>query len=195
MKAEMTQTEATVIKGVHHGAFRCRDAEQTRWFYEDVLGLRLEGGVVIEHVPGTKQRDPYMHLFFRMANGEYIAFFDAPGSAGEDAFEPKHGFDVHWAFEVGSDEEMLAMRDRVRAHGVACHGPIDHGFVRSVYMYDPNGLQIEITTRDERHDETFEEEREGFARTLADWSERTRDAKHAKFGKEAVARRGKAERA
>lgn len=27
------------LRGIHHNAFRCRDAVQMRWFYEDVLGL------------------------------------------------------------------------------------------------------------------------------------------------------------
>ena len=185
-------TEARPIRGVHHGAFRCRDAEQTRWFYEDVLGLTLEGGVVIENVPGTDRRDPYMHLFFRMENGEYIAFFDAPGSAKEDSFEPRHGFDVHWAFEVGSDADMAAMQARLKEHGIPAHGPIDHGFVRSIYMYDPNGLQIEITTRDAKHDQTFADERSHFAQVMADWSARTKAQKAEKFGEAALAQRGQA---
>ncbi|HEY1979426.1 MAG TPA: VOC family protein, partial [Xanthobacteraceae bacterium] len=78
--------EAQPIKGVHHGAFRCRDAEQTRWFYCDVLGLELAGGVASETVPGTNAPDPFVHLFFEMGNGEFIAFFDAPGSATKDSF-------------------------------------------------------------------------------------------------------------
>jgi len=29
------------IKGLHHWAYRCRDAEEIRHFYEDILGLPL----------------------------------------------------------------------------------------------------------------------------------------------------------
>ena len=29
------------IHGLHHFAYRCRDAEETRHFYEDILGLPL----------------------------------------------------------------------------------------------------------------------------------------------------------
>jgi len=30
-----------MIKGLHHNAYRCRDSEETRIFYEDFLGLKL----------------------------------------------------------------------------------------------------------------------------------------------------------
>ena len=30
-----------MIKGLHHNAYRCRESEETRCFYEDFLGLPL----------------------------------------------------------------------------------------------------------------------------------------------------------
>ena len=30
-----------MIKGLHHNAYRCRDSEETRRFYENFLGLKL----------------------------------------------------------------------------------------------------------------------------------------------------------
>jgi catechol 2,3-dioxygenase-like lactoylglutathione lyase family enzyme len=178
--------EPRPLMGVHHGAFRCRDAEQTRWFYEDVLGLVTEGGLVLEEVTGTGAQDPYMHIFFRMRNGEYIAFFDAPGSASPEWFKRKDSFDMHWAFEVESEEALLEMQKRIKSFGVTAHGPIDHGFVKSIYMYDPNGIQIELTTRMSNHDAHFAEEKAGFAEMLAEWTRRTRAQKEEKFGAEAI---------
>lgn len=183
--------EAHQIVGVHHGAFRCRDAEQTRWFYEDVLGLVTEGGVVLDEVPGTHAADPYMHIFFRMKNGEYLAFFDAPGSATPNSFERKESFDMHWAFEVESEEALLAMQKRINEMGVSCLGPVDHDFVKSVYMYDPNGVQIELTYRTADHDRIFADERAHFDEVLADWTKRTRDVKEEKFGAEAIDKRSR----
>lgn len=183
--------EARPIVGVHHAAFRCRDAEQTIWFYRDVLGLADPTGITLEEVPGTGADDPYMHLFFKMKNGEFIAFFDAPGSAREDSFARKDSFDVHWAFEVEGEEDLIAMRDRIRAHGVSAHGPIDHGFVRSIYMYDPNGLQIELTYRLADHDRILDKEEKEFPATLARWTERTRAIKEQKFGSEAIDQRAR----
>jgi catechol 2,3-dioxygenase-like lactoylglutathione lyase family enzyme len=183
------------LKGVHHAAFRCLDAEQTRWFYEDVLGLKAAAGIVLEEVTGTGERTPYMHIFFEMGNGEFIAFFDAPSTADPAWFERKASFDMHFAFEAESEADMLAMQERIRGFGIKCAGPIDHGFVRSVYMYDPNGIQIEITARAARHDEILADEQKSLKERLADWSERTRADKVARFGEAALMRRASAPRA
>lgn len=37
-----------MIKGLHHNAYRCRNSEATRAFYEDFLGLPLSGSLVIQ---------------------------------------------------------------------------------------------------------------------------------------------------
>lgn len=189
MMADMP--ESRPIVGVHHGAFRCRDAEQTIWFYRDVLGLISEGGIVLDEVTGTGEHDPYMHLFFRMQNGEYIAFFDAPASADPAWFERKESFDMHWAFEVGSEEDLMSMQKRIDAFGISALGPVDHGMVKSIYMYDPNGIQIELTVRTPDHDAVFARERSAFAENLANWSARTREQKISKFGLEAIERRSR----
>lgn len=183
--------DSRTLKGVHHGAFRCRDAEQTRWFYQDVLGLETEGAVIIEEKNPAGVNERYMHIFFRMGNGEYIAFFDAPGSADPGWFEKKGGFDMHWAFEVDSEADMLAMQKRIQGLGVTALGPVDHGFVRSVYMYDPNGIQVEITVRTPTHDQTFKDERAHLRGSLAEWTASSRAEKVAKFGAAALDRRGK----
>jgi catechol 2,3-dioxygenase-like lactoylglutathione lyase family enzyme len=179
------------IKGVHHGAFRCRDAEQTIWFYRDVLGLADPTGVCLEQVTGTGDDDPYMHIFFQMRNGEYIAFFDAPASADATWFERKESFDMHWAFEVASEDDLLAMQARIKSFGISALGPVDHGFVRSIYMYDPNGIQIELTYRVADHDTILAHEAANFDETLARWTARTRTQKVEKFGAEAVDRRAR----
>ncbi|MDE2561135.1 MAG: VOC family protein [Sphingomonadales bacterium] len=186
-----THPAARPIKGVHHAAYRCRDAEQTIWFYRDVLGLTNYTGVVIEAVPGTGEDDPYLHLFFQMGNGEFLAFFDAPGSADPDWFKRKESFDMHWAFEVDSEEDMLAMQERIDSYGVSAVGPVDHGFVRSIYMYDPNGVQVEVTYRMPQHDAILAKTQENFDDVLARWQARTRDQKVAKFGAEAIDRRSR----
>jgi catechol 2,3-dioxygenase-like lactoylglutathione lyase family enzyme len=178
------------IKSVHHAAYRCRDAEQTRWFYETVLGLKAAAGLIIEVTPGSGADDPYMHIFFAMPNGDYVAFFDAPGSAKAEWFERKHGFDMHLAFEVDTEAEMLAMRDRLKSYGIAAMGPIDHHFVKSIYMYDPNGIQVEITIRTAEHDPILAHEGAILEEQLAAWNVRMRELKLKKFGAEALALRG-----
>lgn len=172
------------IHGAHHIAYRCLDAEQTRWFYEDVLGLKLASAFVFEEAPGTGEPIEYMHLFFEAGDGKYVAFFDAPENAPPGAFDRKHSFDMHVAFEVASEEQLLDMQKRIRAHGKTCFGPIEHDFVRSIYMYDPNGIQIEITYRTSKHDALMEEEARNAAATIKEWTQRTRARKLELFGAE-----------
>jgi len=60
---------------LHHAAYRCRDAEETRHFYEDILGLPLVHVVTADHV-STGKSTPFAHVFFRARDGSGIAFFD-----------------------------------------------------------------------------------------------------------------------
>lgn len=185
------ESRSVPFAGAHHVAYRCRDAEQTRWFYEDAMGLPLAAALVIEAVPGTQEDTPYMHLFFGLPDGNYIAFFDEPTKIDAKWFDMKHGFDMHYAFEAESEEAMLAMQARMKAAGVPVFGPIDHGFVKSVYMYDPNGIQIEFTIRTPGHDMIMAEEKAHAHDAIAEWGARTREAKLAKFGEDALNWRGK----
>lgn len=182
------------LGAVHHTAFRCRDAEQTRWFYQDVLGLKPAAGIVLDVVPGTNADNPYMHIFFELGDGNYIAFFDAPGDAEADDFDRKDSFDIHIAITAKNEADMLAMQERIRASGVKCAGPIEHHFVRSVYMYDPNGIQVEITTRTAVHDEVMAKEAAELPEILKEWTAKTRAMKEAKFGAEALDMRASAPR-
>jgi glyoxylase I family protein len=64
------------INGLHHFAYRCRDAEETRHFYEDILGLPLIHVIRQDRVPSTQEHCPHAHIFFRMTDGSCVAFFD-----------------------------------------------------------------------------------------------------------------------
>lgn len=186
----METTPAVPLRGVHHTAFRCRDAGQTRWFYEEVLGLKALAGLIIETVPGTTTETPFMHIFFQLSDGNHIAFFDSPFDAAADSFTPKHSFDMHIAIEAATKEDMLAMQRRINAMGIACLGPIAHGFVESIYMYDPNGIQCEITWRTPDHDQIMAKEASQLDEAIAAWSERTLALKLEKFGSEALLNHG-----
>lgn len=60
------------IKSLHHLAYRCRDAEETRAFYEDVLGLPLKHVVKPDYVPSTDEYCPYIHIFFQKDESQGI---------------------------------------------------------------------------------------------------------------------------
>lgn len=165
-------TPAPPVKGVHHTAFRCRDAAETRAFYEDILGLPLKAALTFEKDPGGQDR-PYMHLFFALGDGNYIAFFDLPHTVEEAKFPVRDGMEeYHIAMELASMADLERMRHRLVERGVAVFGPIDHHFCHSIYFYDPNGINLEFTVRDPRHDAIMAEEAAGGPATMAAWAER-----------------------
>jgi catechol 2,3-dioxygenase-like lactoylglutathione lyase family enzyme len=131
-----------MIKGLHHNAYRCRDSEQTRAFYEDFLGLPLAGALEINETK-TGRETRVLHTFFRMGDGSFLAFFDVPDTPFE--FKAQHDFDLHIALAV-EPWELEAMLDKGKAQGREVRGPVDHGFIRSIYFRDPNGYVIELTT-------------------------------------------------
>ncbi len=136
-----------MIKGLHHNAYRCRDSEQTRRFYEDFLGLPLAGSLEIRETK-TGRRTSALHTFYRLDDGSFLAFFEVPDMPFE--FKQQHDYDLHIALEVEPEvlEQMLA---KGRASGIETRGVSDHGFVRSIYFRDPNGYVIELTARTPQH--------------------------------------------
>ena len=131
-----------MIKGLHHNAYRCRDSEQTRRFYEDFLGLPLASTLDIGETKTGRKTD-VLHTFYEMTDGSFLAFFEAPDMPFE--FKPQHDFDLHIALEV--DEPTLReMFARGKAQGIETRGITDHGFIHSIYFRDPNGYVIELTT-------------------------------------------------
>lgn len=174
------------LGNIHHLALRCRDAEQTRWFYEDVLGMKLAVALPLDDDPGTKEKRPYLHLFMELGDGNYIAFFDDPTHARPEHFELKDSYDIHIAFETDSRESMLAWRDKITAAGDFIFGPIDHDFVESVYFFDPNGYALEITHKTDNHDSIILEEETAAREQIATWTEQTRAQKVELFGAEAI---------
>jgi glyoxylase I family protein len=135
------------IKGLHHFAYRCRDAEETRRFYEEVLGLPLTHVIKMDHVPSTGEFCPYVHVFFQMGDGSYIAFFDL-GDDVKPAPSPNTPSWVnHLALELETEEELVAAKKRLQAAGVEVLGVTDHHIIHSIYFFDPNGIRLELTVK------------------------------------------------
>ena len=171
-------------KNIHHQAFLCRDAEQTRWFYEDVMGFKLVAALDFESSPGSGEPLEYMHLFFEMGNGDHVAFFDIPDEVDEEKFNYKKGIDQHIAFEVDSLEELDDWKEYLTKEIGWVSDPIDHDFVHSIYFYDPNGLALEITCRDKDYDQIMEKDTKEAHKILKQWTERTRPKKESRVGSE-----------
>lgn len=177
------------INNVHHTAYGCRDAEQTVWFYEEVLGLELAAAFSSENEPGSGAENPFLHIFFKMPDGNFVAFFDAPETIDPQWLERKHSFNMHLAFEVEDEEAMLAWQAYINEMGKSCLGPVDHGFVKSVYMYDPNGIQVEITSKAKDYVEKMAHEKAVSRENIAEWTRRKRAFKEEKFGAAALDKR------
>ncbi len=138
-----------MIKGLHHNAYRCRDAEQTREFYEDFLGLPLANAFEIKQTKSGRQTKT-LHAFFQMDDGSFLAFFEAPDMPFD--FKQQHDFDLHIALEVEA-EDMHKMFEKGRSAGIETRGISDHGFIDSIYFRDPNGYVVELTAKRPDHDE------------------------------------------
>jgi catechol 2,3-dioxygenase-like lactoylglutathione lyase family enzyme len=134
------------VNGLHHIAYRCRDAEETRHFYEDLLGLPLMHIVRAETVPSTGEHCPYVHLFFEMTDGSCVAFFDLGDNKAVEPWPDTPRWVNHLALRVESEARVDEAKRRLEQAGVEVIGPILHGgFVRSIYFFDPNGIRLELT--------------------------------------------------
>jgi catechol 2,3-dioxygenase-like lactoylglutathione lyase family enzyme len=141
-----------MIKGLHHNAYRCRDSEETRQFYEDFLGLPLAGTLEIEQTKSGRATNT-LHTFYQMDDGSYLAFFEAPDRPFE--FKEQHDFDLHIALEVAPDA-LRSMFNKGKAAGIETRGISDHGFIDSIYFRDPNGYVIELTAKRPNHEQEMD---------------------------------------
>jgi catechol 2,3-dioxygenase-like lactoylglutathione lyase family enzyme len=167
------------ILGVHHAAFLCFDAGETREFYENVCGLKTVAAFTFDGIVDTPVKVRYMHIFFEMADGNCVAFFDLPNKLRPNDFKRTSGFKHHIAMTVATEEEMLIFKQRWEAHGYVVDGPLDHHFVKSIYTYDPNGIQVEITVKAKDYDAIMAHEQSIIEKTMAAWEVETRPAKDA----------------
>jgi len=154
-----------MIKGLHHSAYRCRDSEETRAFYEDFLGLPLAKTLQIGTTK-TGRKTQALHTFYRLGDGSYLAFFEVPGQSFE--FKPQHDYDLHIALEV-SPETLESMLARGKATGVETRGIAEHDFIRSIYFRDPNGYVVELTAKTAAHDDMMDPAANGAREQLATW--------------------------
>lgn len=153
------------LMGLHHSANRCRDAEETRAFYEDFMGLPLACSLRREQTE-TGQETPLIHIFFQMRDGSYLAFFELPEVPFE--FKEQDPSDLHIALEVDA-ATMKAMYEKAAAAGQPPFGPAELESLRSIYFRDPNGYIVELTTKLENHDEVMDPSKNDARAILDRW--------------------------
>lgn len=153
-------------RGFSHIGLSTRDLDKTRAFYENVLGFKTVVADTIKIAEGGHIR----HLFFDIGHDQFLAFMEAQDIAGVPA-EFDAGINkglglptlfYHFAFEAGSDASLIEKRAELRAKGVAVSDISDHGWAKSFYFQDPNGISLEyccqvrnLTADDARMQERF----------------------------------------
>ncbi|MBL1352325.1 MAG: VOC family protein [Zetaproteobacteria bacterium] len=153
------------IHGLHHSAYRCRDSEETRAFYEDFLGLPLAEALKITGDENSKDGD-VLHTFFRMEDGSFLAFFEAPKIPFN--FKRQNDFDLHIALEA-SVEFTNKLLKKASAENREVRGPIDHGVGISTYFRDPNGYVVELVNKTRKHDELLDPKKNNAQNKLQKW--------------------------
>jgi len=140
---DISMSDAERPSRLHHTAYVVRDLERTRAFYETVIGLPL-AATYVEQAQMMGSLKSYCHCFFGLADGSALAFFQFQDPADTDAFRQKNASPfVHVAFKTTA-ENQSALQARLTAAGCAPR-VIDHGYCRSLYATDPDGLNLEFT--------------------------------------------------
>jgi catechol 2,3-dioxygenase-like lactoylglutathione lyase family enzyme len=161
----MTIRGTSGIKGLHHNAYRCRDSEETRAFYEDFLGLPLATALEIGESK-TGRAVQVLHTFYRLDDGSFLAFFEAPDMPFD--FKEQHDYDLHIALQV-TREHLDAMIARAKAKNVPFRGISDHYFIDSIYFRDPNGYVVELTAPRNNHDDVTDNTKNSARAKLDKW--------------------------
>jgi catechol 2,3-dioxygenase-like lactoylglutathione lyase family enzyme len=127
--------------GVNHLAFVTADMDKTVRFWRDLLGMRLIAGL---------GRPGYRHYFFELSETDMVAFFEWPGV--EPTPEKDHGAPVkgpisfdHVSFGVETKESLWELKDKLEAAGSWASEVVDHGFIYSLYSFDPNNIPVEFS--------------------------------------------------
>jgi catechol 2,3-dioxygenase-like lactoylglutathione lyase family enzyme len=132
--------EAPRWSGVNHLALVTPDMDATVRFYVGVLGMRLVA---------TTMAGPMRHYFFEIGPRNTVAFFEVKGAEtfakGAGAPSDRAIQLDHISFDVPDEHALETLRKRLLAAGSEVTEVVDHGFIRSVYFTDPNGIALEAS--------------------------------------------------
>lgn len=134
----------TMLKGIHHVAYRCKDAKETVEFYQDLLGMDFTTAFAEDHVPSTGAYDPYFHAFLDAGNGNVLAFFELPEQKTMGRDENTPAWVQHIAFKVDNVQTLEDTKARLQAKGIEVVGITDHTIFKSIYFFDCNGHRLEL---------------------------------------------------
>ena len=131
---------------LHHTAYVSKDLEKTRRFYEDVIGLPLIATwCESDELFGAVRT--YCHCFFGLADGGALAFFQFAKPEDQELFGPKMPESPFHHIALNVDEEtQRGIEERLKGSEFAkSMFVLEHGYCRSIYVTDPNGMIVEFT--------------------------------------------------
>jgi catechol 2,3-dioxygenase-like lactoylglutathione lyase family enzyme len=132
---------------LHHTAYVTKDLEATRKFYEEVIGLPLVATWCEKDFLFGADRT-YCHCFFGLADGSALAFFQFANAEDQALFDPELPPSPfrHIALHVDA-ETQGEIEARIKAAGYVEPDTfvLEHGYCRSLYINDPNGMILEFT--------------------------------------------------
>lgn len=143
----MSTTTKSGVKRLHHNAFVTKDQEATRKFYEDIIGLPLVATwCEADELFGAER--VYCHTFFGLDDGSALAFFQFAKDEDQELFDPPLPMSPfrHIALQVESDaQDAIAARLAAAGYTEPATFVLEHGYCKSLYATDPNGLIVELT--------------------------------------------------
>ncbi len=156
---------------LHHTAYVTKDQEATRAFYEDILGFPLLATwAEADELFGAER--VYCHTFFGLADGGALAFFQFANKSDQDLFDPDLTPSPfrHIALKVDT-EGQAELERRLQQANWKPEGTyvLEHGYCRSLYTEDPNGMLLEFTADVPEADELAKLRRADAHETLARW--------------------------
>ena len=156
---------------LHHTAHTTKDMEKTRKFYEEVIGLPLVATWSESDELFGKVRT-YCHCFFGLADGSALAFFQFAAKTDERKFSPPIAETPfrHIALKVDKMTQK-AIEKRIKAAGYKKPDTyvLEHGYCRSVYIKDPNGMLLELTLDAPKADQIAKDRQADARVTLKRW--------------------------
>jgi catechol 2,3-dioxygenase-like lactoylglutathione lyase family enzyme len=162
---------AKIPSRLHHTAYVTNDMEATRKFYEEVIGLPLLATwSESDELFGAVRT--YVHCFFGIGDGGALAFFQFEKPEDQEQFGPKMPFTPfhHIALNVDA-ETQKGIEERLKAAGYKEPESfvLEHGYCRSVYATDPNGMIVEFTLDAPNVEQINKDRRADAHETLARW--------------------------
>lgn len=179
-------TNTPNLQGVHHVAYRCKDAKETVDFYSNLLGMDFQLAIAEDKVPSTGAADPYMHVFLDAGNGNVLAFFELPTKPDMDRDRNTPEWVQHIAFKVATMDDLMNAKTRAEEMGLDVVGPTHHGIFKSIYFFDPNGHRLELAC-DIGTPEQMSELKSVAYDMLDEWSRTKKAPRHAAWLHEKIA--------